>query len=206
MYAVFSITEYGNPSLSFNLSSSIKAVLKFRSELSLNRVRASHVRSLFILACIFVSIIRPDESLFVLPIIVDKFISCTASEKGSPVLDLLFSSSANDLHSLPLSSTISAAIVPQLLHTISPDSRSVTILPPVRLQVKHVIIFCIITYKVIIIYGQDIYKYCTIICKNYKYGSSLPTSSENARSVLLQIFPQDYIPSIMENIVPSHSA
>src|SRR5678815_379919 len=88
----------------------MKAVVKLREVLSRKRVRESHIRSLFILACIPESINCPVESLFVLPIIVDKFISCTARENGKPILLLSVSGSLKFLHSLPFSSIPSIAV------------------------------------------------------------------------------------------------
>src|ERR671910_291020 len=144
VYAVFSTMEGVRLSLSFNLPSNTKAVVKLREELSRYMVRESHMRNLFILACMPESINCPAESLFVLPIIVDKFMSCTASENGIPILLLSVSLSLGLIHSLPISSMPSITTVPQLLHTISPDTTSVTSLSSFILQVEHVITFDII--------------------------------------------------------------
>src|SRR5712692_9317565 len=117
MYAVFSTMTSDNPSLSFKLSSSLKACLRLFSTLVGKRILESHVLSLFILECIASSNLCPLESLLVHPIIVESPISYRARELGRPVLP----SAMKVPHSGPLTGILSNTTKPQLPQMISPD-------------------------------------------------------------------------------------
>src|SRR5919199_3859641 len=76
IYAAFSTIASGNASLSFIISSSLKAWIKLISEEEvLIRALESHVLNLCIVVCIAAFIILPVASLFVLPMTVESPIS-----------------------------------------------------------------------------------------------------------------------------------
>src|SRR5437660_6481572 len=130
MYAVFSMTASESASLSFNLSSSLNACLKFLSTGSWTWLLLSQVRSLSIVLFIDAESGFPDASLSAGPIIVASPMSCIASDVGVPVLlRSSCSSLENDLHSGPDSSTRSVRTNPQPPQNISPVVLSVTIGP-----------------------------------------------------------------------------
>src|SRR5579875_137496 len=130
MYAVFSITASERASLSFSLSSSLKACLKFLSTGSCTWLLLSQVLSLSIVLFIDAERGFPDASLSAGPMIVASPISCIASDVGVPVLLLSSCSSfENDLHSGPDSSTRSVITKPHPPQNISPVVLSVTMGP-----------------------------------------------------------------------------
>src|SRR5574341_1743593 len=129
MYAAFSTIASDRPSLSFSLPSSLKARTRFLWVEVWTRLLASHVLNLCIEEFIDESSLCPAESLLSLPIMVDNPISWNAREFGDPTPCLLLFSESNLLHSALPSVTLSGDTRPQLLHAISPDSRSVTMRP-----------------------------------------------------------------------------
>src|SRR5260370_6955221 len=139
MYAVFSMTASESASLSFSLSSSMNACLKFLSTGSWTWLLLSQVLSLSIVLFIDADRGFPEASLSAGPIIVASPISCIASEVGVPVLlRSSCSSLEKDLHSGPDSSTLSVRTKPQPPQNISPVLLSLTIEPfPQLLQLPH---------------------------------------------------------------------
>src|SRR5713226_3424195 len=130
MYAVFSMTASESASLSFSLSSSLNACLKFLSTGSWTWLLLSQVLSLSIVLFIDADRGFPEASLSAGPIIVASPMSCIASDVGVPVLlRSSCSSLEKDLHSGPDSSTLSVSTKPQPPQNISPVVLSVTIGP-----------------------------------------------------------------------------
>src|SRR5579864_667729 len=127
MYAVFSITALDSASLSFSLSSSLNACLKFLSAGSCTWLLLSHVLSLSMVLFIDADSGFPVTSLFAWPIIVASPMSCIASDVGEPVLLLSSDSSfENERHSGPVSSTRSEITKPHPEQNLSPVTLSVT--------------------------------------------------------------------------------
>jgi len=69
----------------------------------------------------------PVESLFALPIMVERPMSCIVNEVPAPTLARLDSSLENVLHSAPVSSNFSLITNPQYVQNNSPEVSSVTI-------------------------------------------------------------------------------
>src|SRR6476660_4460834 len=124
------MTASESASLSFSLSSSLNACLKFLSTGSWTWLLLSHVLSLSIVLFIDADSGFPEASLSTGPIIVANPISCIANDVGTPaLLRSSCSSFENALHSGPVSSILSVTTKPQLPQNISPVELSVTIGP-----------------------------------------------------------------------------
>src|SRR5690242_10905595 len=130
MYAVFSMTASESASLSFSLSSSLNACLKFLSTGSWTWLLLSQVLSLSIVLFIDADKGFPEASLSIGPIIVANPMSCMAKEVGIPARLLSSCSSFEKaLHSGPVSSILSVTTNPQFPQNISPLELSVTMGP-----------------------------------------------------------------------------
>ena len=125
MYAAFSITASVNDNLSFNLSISLSACLKFLSTDEWACDLLSHVLILSNDCFIADESGLPVASLFTAPITVDNPISCIVIEVPVPVLLLSTPSLAKDLHSGPLASLPSDNTIPHVLQKTSPELSSV---------------------------------------------------------------------------------
>src|SRR3970040_1387904 len=127
MYAAFSITASVSASLSFNLSISFSACLRFLSAEECACVLLSHVLNLSIE--LFIDDVSgfPVESLFAAPITVDNPMSCIVNDVPAPTLVLFASSFAKERHSAPVSEILSETTKPHLPQNNSPVVSSVTI-------------------------------------------------------------------------------
>ena len=112
--------------MSFSLSISLSACLRFLSVDVCACERLSHVLNLSIDFFIDVDSGFPVASLLTAPITVDSPMSCIVIDVPAPTLLLSTPSFAKDLHSGPSAAPFSVTTIPQVLHANSPEFSSKT--------------------------------------------------------------------------------